>query len=37
MGDLPSLREAVERDICLIKDLREELREDAVSNIGITL
>jgi uncharacterized protein YjaG (DUF416 family) len=31
------LREAVERDICLIKDLREELREDAVSNIGITL
>lgn len=31
------LREATERDINLIKDLREELREEAVSNIGIAL
>lgn len=31
------LREAQERDIELIKDLRNELREDAVSNIGISL
>ena len=31
------LREAKERDIELIKDLRNELREDAVSNIGIAL
>lgn len=31
------LREAVERDIELIKDLRVELREEAVSNIGIAL
>lgn len=29
------LREAAERDIDLIKDLRAELREDAISNIGI--
>ncbi|USD40979.1 DUF416 family protein [Vibrio sp. SCSIO 43135] len=31
------LREAVERDIDLIKDLRQELRDEAVSNIGVTL
>jgi uncharacterized protein YjaG (DUF416 family) len=31
------LREAQERDIDLIKDLRNELREEAVSNIGISL
>ncbi|PWI33757.1 DUF416 domain-containing protein [Vibrio albus] len=31
------LREAPERDIELIKDLRNELREEAVSNIGISL
>jgi len=31
------LRETTERDIELIKDLRHELREDAVSNIGVTL
>jgi len=31
------LREAEKRDIDLIKDLRQELREDAVSNIGVTL
>jgi hypothetical protein len=31
------LREAQERDIELIKDLRNELREEAVSNIGISL
>ncbi|MGF1753000.1 DUF416 family protein [Vibrio makurazakiensis] len=30
------LREATERDIELIKDLRHELREDAISNIGVT-
>ncbi|MCL9783496.1 DUF416 family protein [Vibrio sp. S4M6] len=29
------LREAVERDIDLIKELRQELREESVSNIGI--
>lgn len=31
------LREAEKRDIDLIKDLRQELREEAVSNIGVTL
>ncbi len=31
------LREAVERDIDLIKDLRKELREEGVSNIGVEL
>ncbi|MDN3615456.1 MAG: YjaG family protein [Vibrio gallaecicus] len=31
------LRETTERDIELIKDLRLELREDPVSNIGVTL
>ena len=31
------LREATERDIELIKDLRHELREEPVSNIGVTL
>lgn len=31
------LREAEERDIDLIKDLRQELRDEAVSNIGVTL
>lgn len=31
------LREAQERDIELIKDLRHELREDCISNIGLTL
>ncbi|NOH96632.1 DUF416 family protein [Vibrio sp. 99-70-13A1] len=31
------LRETTERDIDLIKDLRLELREDPVSNIGVTL
>ncbi|PJC85684.1 DUF416 domain-containing protein [Vibrio sp. HA2012] len=31
------LREATERDIELIKDLRNELREEGVSNIGISL
>ena len=31
------LREATERDIELIKDLRIELREEGVSNIGISL
>ncbi len=31
------LREAQERDIELIKDLRHELREDSISNIGLTL
>ncbi len=31
------LREQPERDIELIKDLRQELREDAISNIGISL
>ncbi|WP_394249106.1 YjaG family protein [Vibrio profundi] len=31
------LRETTERDIELIKDLRHELREEAVSNIGVTL
>ena len=31
------LREAAERDIDLIKDLRQELRDECVSNIGIEL
>ncbi|NAW69720.1 DUF416 family protein [Vibrio sp. V27_P1S3P104] len=31
------LREATERDIELIKDLRQELRDECVSNIGLTL
>jgi len=31
------IREAEKRDIELIKDLRQELREEAVSNIGVTL
>lgn len=31
------LRESEERDIELIKDLRQELREEGVSNIGISL
>ena len=31
------LREATERDIDLIKDLRQELRNECVSNIGLTL
>ncbi|WP_154114971.1 YjaG family protein [Vibrio cincinnatiensis] len=31
------LREAIERDIDLIKDLRQELRDECVSNIGLTL
>ncbi|MGL5110429.1 MAG: YjaG family protein [Vibrio ordalii] len=31
------LREAVERDIDLIKDLRQELRDEGVSNIGVSL
>ncbi|MCG3726385.1 YjaG family protein [Vibrio cincinnatiensis] len=31
------LREATERDIDLIKDLRQELRDECVSNIGLTL
>ncbi|MEZ9233614.1 YjaG family protein [Vibrio amylolyticus] len=31
------LREAQERDIDLIKDLRQELKEEAISNIGISL
>lgn len=31
------LREQTERNIELIKDLRQELREDAVSNIGVSL
>lgn len=31
------LREAQERDIELIKDLRQELRDEAISNIGIEL
>ncbi|EGQ8091464.1 DUF416 family protein [Vibrio vulnificus] len=31
------LREAQERDIDLIKDLRQELRDDPISNLGITL
>ncbi len=31
------LREAEKRDIDLIKDLRQELREEATSNIGVTL
>lgn len=31
------LKEATERDIDLIKDLRAELRDDAVSNIGVEL
>jgi len=31
------LREAEGRDISLIKDLRQELREEGVSNIGVTL
>ncbi|EMB49843.1 D-fructose-6-phosphate amidotransferase [Vibrio mimicus] len=31
------LREAVERDIDLIKDLRKELREEGLSNIGVAL
>ncbi len=31
------LREATERDIELIKDLRNELREEGISNIGVSL
>ncbi|ENI4486261.1 DUF416 family protein [Vibrio fluvialis] len=31
------LREASERDIDLIKDLRQELRDDCISNIGVSL
>lgn len=31
------LRECTERDVDLIKDLRAELREDSVSNIGVQL
>ncbi|MEZ8826655.1 YjaG family protein [Vibrio amylolyticus] len=31
------LREAQERDIDLIKDLRQELKEEAISNIGMSL
>ncbi|MDG3084609.1 DUF416 family protein [Vibrio hannami] len=31
------LREAKERDIDLIKDLRNELREEGISNIGVSL
>ncbi|WP_117236037.1 YjaG family protein [Vibrio maerlii] len=31
------LREAIERDIELIKDLRQELRDEPISNIGIAL
>ncbi|WP_404997262.1 DUF416 family protein [Enterobacter sp. JH513] len=31
------LRETTERDLELIKDLRHELREDPVSNIGVAL
>ncbi|MFL7866129.1 YjaG family protein [Vibrio cincinnatiensis] len=31
------LREATERDIDLIKDLRQELRDECMSNIGLTL
>lgn len=31
------LREATERDIELIKDLRQELRDESISNIGIEL
>jgi uncharacterized protein YjaG (DUF416 family) len=31
------LRETTERDIELIKDLRHELREEPVSNIGVAL
>ncbi len=31
------LKEAQERDIELIKDLRQELKEDGVSNIGVSL
>ena len=31
------LRETDERDLELIKDLRHELREDPVSNIGVAL
>ncbi|KOO12181.1 hypothetical protein AKJ18_25290, partial [Vibrio xuii] len=31
------LKDAEERDIDLIKDLREELREEGVSNIGVSV
>lgn len=31
------LREAIERDVELIKDLKSELREDGVSNIGVSV
>ncbi|MCG3760914.1 DUF416 family protein, partial [Vibrio cincinnatiensis] len=31
------LREAIERDIDLIKDLRQELRDGCISNIGVSL
>lgn len=31
------LKEAIDRDIELIKDLRQELREEGISNIGVSL
>ena len=37
MGNLSPLKDANERDIDLIKDLRLELREEGVSNIGVSL